>query len=88
MNANESKQRTAKRKVGHVPLSLSGIHPSLENDRFYRPVDPRRPRDRRPRASIREHGLMEPIVVTIDGCILSGHPRFAAARLAALPTVH
>jgi hypothetical protein len=38
--------------------------------------------------SIRRHGLREPIVVTRDGFILSGHRRHAACRLAGLKEVN
>lgn len=37
--------------------------------------------------SIREHGVREPLVITLDGYILSGHRRYVAAKVAGLKTV-
>jgi len=37
--------------------------------------------------SIRQHGIIEPLVVTSDGRLLAGHRRLAAARLAGLKQV-
>src|SRR5947207_1173652 len=70
-----------------ITLDIDDITPSPENDKLYRPVDPD---DREIIAlaeSIGTHGLQEPIVVTVDGYILSGHRRHAAAKLAGLGTV-
>lgn len=77
-------------KVRHLGITvpapslvpLSEIRPAPENDEHYRPVDPKDPEIIRLAASIRAHGLREPLVLTRDGFILSGHRRYAAARLA------
>jgi hypothetical protein len=37
--------------------------------------------------SIRKHGIMEPLVITLDDYIVSGHRRHAAAKAAGLKTV-
>ena len=60
------------------------IKPSPENDKLYRPVNPDDPEIRELAASIRKHGILQPIVITLDGYILSGHRRYAAAKLAGL----
>jgi hypothetical protein len=78
---------SARPKVGLVRLPLDSIRPAPENDRIYRPVSPGDPEIRALARSIREHGLREPIVVTEDGYILSGHRRHAACRLAGLRQV-
>jgi len=78
-----------KHKSGQVRISdrrLEEIHPSPENLDLYRPVDPADPEVQALAESIREHGLQEPLVVTRDGWILSGHRRHTAARLAGLET--
>lgn len=62
-------------------VSLADVRTSPENDRLYRPVNPSDPEIQALAQSIRRHGIMEPLVVTRDGWILSGHRRFAAARL-------
>lgn len=72
-------------KLGHVPIR--SIHPSPENDRLYRPVDPSDPEIIALADSIRENGILEPLVVTADGFILSGHRRYTAAKLSGLQTV-
>ena len=65
-------------------LEMSLIEPSPENDKIYGPVDPKDPTIIALAKSIRKLGLREPIVVTQDGYILSGHRRFAACKLAGL----
>lgn len=68
-------------------ISVCDIHPSPENDRLYRPVDPADPEIVALAKSIREHGVREPLVVTSDRFIVSGHRRYAAAKLAGLREV-
>jgi len=72
-------------KVSHVLLSK--IHPSVENNTLYHPIKPGDPSIRELAASIREHGLLEPLVLTQDSFIISGHRRFAACKLAGLRVV-
>ena len=77
-------------KPGHDPVSerqLIELCPSPENEQLYRPVEADDPETQELAESIREHGVMEPLVVTLDGFILSGHRRHAAAILAGLDTV-
>jgi len=66
---------------------IGQIRPSPENAKLYRPVDRNDPDVKALAESIREHGLQEPLVVTRDGWIISGHRRHVAARLAGLKTV-
>lgn len=54
------------------------------NQQVYRPVSPDDPEIQSLAASIRSKGLLEPIVVTTDWYIVSGHRRHAACRLAGL----
>jgi len=76
-------------ELGHVPVSISIdlIQPSPENERLYRPVLPSDPEIRDLAKSILEHGIREPIVITTDYYIISGHRRFVAAKLAGLTSV-
>lgn len=80
-----------KRKLGHDPVSglrrLDELRPAPENDELYRPVLATDPEILRLAESVRERGLLEPLVVTQDGYILSGHRRHVAARLAGLDRV-
>jgi hypothetical protein len=76
-------------KTGHdrFLIPVSKITPSPENDLLYRPV---RLDDRQTiqlADSIREFGVREPIVLTTDNYILSGHRRYAAAKLAGMKKV-
>lgn len=68
-------------------VSVSKIKPSKENDQLYRPVDLDDPQTIALAESIREFGVREPLVLTLDGFILSGHRRYAAAKLAGLKKV-
>jgi hypothetical protein len=67
-----------------LTIRLDDIRPSPENDRLYRPVDPEDPQIIRLAESIRDCGMQEPLLITRDGWIISGHRRYAAARLAGL----
>lgn len=89
------RKQNRKAKLGHVPIRasaielvpLKNIRPSPENDTLYRPVDPNDPDLEALVASIRKHGLREPLVITLEGFILSGHRRYAAAKFAGLQKV-
>ncbi len=77
-------------ELGHAPilhLAIGDIRPSPENDRLYRPVNQADPQIRRLADSIIEHGIQEPILITRDHWIVSGHRRYAAAKLAGLKSV-
>jgi hypothetical protein len=63
---------------------LDSIFPSPENEKLYRPIDPNDPATVALAESIRQHGIREPIVITLDHWILSGHRRYVASRLAGL----
>jgi len=90
-NATEGAKRKQKKpETGHVGFSempLSTIRPSPENDKLYRPVDPADPEIIGLADSIRKYRLREPIIITADGFILSGHRRYAACQLAGLDAV-
>jgi hypothetical protein len=76
------------RILGAVEMvPLASIRPSPENDQLYKPVDYNDPDFRALVASIRERGVLQALVVTLDGFILSGHRRYAAARVAGLDEV-
>jgi hypothetical protein len=70
-----------------VRLSLDSVRPSPENNLIYRPVLASGPEILELARSILKHGLQEPLVVTRDGYILSGHRRYAACRLAGIEDV-
>jgi hypothetical protein len=77
-------------KVGHVRLSrvpLSYLRPAPENETLYRPVTPDDSDIVALADSIRQHGVREPIVMSKDGYILSGHRRYVAAGVAGLVEV-
>src|SRR5262249_43247521 len=75
-------------QVGLVQLvELSAIRPSPENDRLYRPIDPNAPDIIALAESIRELGILDNLIITRDGYILSGHRRYAAAKIAGLTSV-
>jgi len=77
-------------ELGHDPIRtvrLDDIRPSQENDEVYRPVDPSDPQMLDLAESVLRYGVQEPLLVTGDGWIVSGHRRYAAARLAGLEVV-
>ncbi|NOY41189.1 MAG: ParB N-terminal domain-containing protein [Planctomycetes bacterium] len=68
-------------------FSVCDLQPSPENDQLYKPVDSDDPEILELANSIAENGLLEPLVVTEDRFILSGHRRFAACQLAGLKEI-
>src|SRR5262249_4238764 len=71
-------------KTGHVSffeLPLRQIRPSACNDKLYRPMDPSDPDLQALAQNIREKGQLEPIVISQDWVIISGHRRFAALKI-------
>ncbi len=82
--------KSRKRELGHAPVStvaIGDVTPSPENDEIYRPVDASDPELIALAKSIRTDGILEPLVVTSDSYILSGHRRYAAAQLAGLEEI-
>src|SRR4030095_959393 len=72
-------------KVGHIQLlGLNEITPSPENAQLYKPVTPDDEATIELAQSIREHGILDPIVVSADGYAISGHRRLCAGRMAGL----
>lgn len=89
MGALKTKKQTGP-KLGHVPIQMRPlwlIFPSSDNDKLYRPVSNDDPEIVALAESIRTKGLLDPLVITTDDFILSGHRRHAAARLAGLEEV-
>ncbi len=83
MTSTLPKEHGSRSKPGHGPVStvnLWHIKPAPENDTLYRPVDSEDPEIVALAESIRKHGLREPIVVSADGYILSGHRRYTACE--------
>jgi hypothetical protein len=72
---------------GLVRKSIDGIRPSRENDQIYHGINTSDPDFLSLVQSIREHGILDPIVITRDGVIVSGHRRHAAAKAAGLKYV-
>ncbi|MHB9080272.1 MAG: ParB/RepB/Spo0J family partition protein [Pirellulaceae bacterium] len=66
---------------------IEDIQPSPENDQLYRPVNPKDPDIKLLADSIRAQGVLEPLVISSDGYILSGHRRHCSAKLAGLRIV-
>ena len=81
---------TAKRKSDHGQIlrkSVCEIHVAPENNRLYQPIDPAAPDIQELAQSLLDHGVQEPLVISADGFLLSGHRRRAAAIVAELSTV-
>jgi hypothetical protein len=88
MNGNGNLVR-GRTKVDHERLFVATgeVLPSPDNALLYRPVTSNDPATIELAKSILEHGMLEPIVVTTDGYIVSGHRRHMAARLAGLKEI-
>jgi ParB-like nuclease family protein len=67
--------------------SLGSITPSPENDNVYGAVLTEDPEVVELANSIEKYGVQEPLLISRDGYIISGHRRFVAASLAGLEEV-
>src|SRR4030081_3361808 len=60
---------------------ISDIRPAPENDQSYRPIELEDPEILALAQSIRKNGLIEPIVISEDGYVISGPRRWNACLL-------
>ncbi len=75
-----------KRDLSH--FSINEIHPAAENGFLYDDFSPNADEDdRKLYFSIKENGIREPLHISSDGVILSGHRRYSAARWLGLKTL-
>jgi hypothetical protein len=79
-------------KTEHVlfrMIPLKDIRPHWLNDKIYGPVNPDDPDVKALAQSIKDNGFFpsEPLVLTSDGYVISGHRRRVAAKLAGLEQV-
>jgi hypothetical protein len=63
------------------------LWPVMENDQIYHPFDDDDPGIQALSKSIKERGILEPLLISEDHRIISGHRRYAAAGLAGLEAV-
>ena len=61
-----------------ILIPMVDIYPSPENAKLYHPINSDDPDVLALAHSIAERGLLEPLVVTRDHYIISGHRRYAA----------
>src|SRR5436309_4997274 len=85
--ANRSRQMSNPSKLVLEQVSVYGILPSPENAKLYRPVIPDGEATIQIVDSIKENGILEPLVISADSYIVSGHRRHVAARIAGLREV-
>jgi hypothetical protein len=83
--ARSHKPETGLVTIRHVPLA--SITPSDINDDVYRPPSAEDSDIQEMARSMSEHGVLQPLTITRDGFILSGHRRHCAATVAGLETV-
>ncbi|HBN78636.1 MAG TPA: hypothetical protein DD473_23060 [Planctomycetaceae bacterium] len=66
-------------KASLYEVCTSAVEPAALNDQLYDPIDETDPSFLALVDNIRERGILEPLVVSSDGYILSGHRRHAAS---------
>jgi ParB-like nuclease family protein len=90
MRRNNGKSGDSNAKLVHgqvLEVAIDEISPSPENILLYRPVTPDDKATIALAKSIRKHGVLEPLVISADGFIISGHRRHMAAGIAGLKEV-
>jgi hypothetical protein len=86
-DTKQANRRARRRKVGQVPLSggavfdvaISDIRPATINDVIYNAIDPSDDDLDELVRLMHDQGQLEPVVLTLDNVLLSGHRRRAAA---------
>ncbi len=73
--------------AGILEIPIEKCFPSPENDKLYKPIDPTSADIAELAKSIAADGVLEPIVITLDHIVLSGHRRLAASIRAGLKTI-
>ena len=79
-NPKSGQVRIRRRRLEHVKMSP-------ENEQLYRPIRDDDPEIIELAHSIEQHGVQEPLILSSDGYIISGHRRYVAAGIAGLATV-
>ncbi|MCG6158334.1 ParB N-terminal domain-containing protein [Rubinisphaera margarita] len=74
-------------KARQYDVCTAAIEPADLNDELYDPIDEDEPSFKALLADIEQNGILEPIVVSGDGYILSGHRRHAAACVIGLDRI-
>ena len=69
-------------EIDHVQISVENLRTPPENDEVYGRIDPADPEVVALSESLLQQGVLEPLVVSADGFVLSGNRRLCAARLA------
>ena len=69
-------------------VSLEDIRPAPENELIYHRITEDSPGIRDLARSIEEHGLLQPMIITKDGFILSGHRRHFACQMIGMEVAH
>ena len=77
----------SQRKLDMSHLHCSQIKVAKDNDLIYGSFALENQDDAGLLLSIKAKGILEPLVLSTDGFLLSGHRRFAAAKLLRLETV-
>jgi ParB-like nuclease domain len=85
MNRRKSSDGEPEPKLDHVRVCpIDSIRPAPENEDIYNAIATDDPELVELARSIEERGLQEPILISQDGYIISGHRRRVAAYLAKL----
>lgn len=82
---SSDEQTEPKRAYGRIELYL--LKPAQINGEIYKAIDPKSERIQTLAANIRRNGLLQPIHITTDLVILSGHTRAVACKVAGLKHV-
>lgn len=95
MVSPSDKKSTRRRKTGHgrkseneiILVDINSIRPCPENDLIYKKINADSPENRRLAADIKRRGILDPLRVSADNVIISGHRRYNAALQAGLTRV-
>ncbi len=92
ISQNKAGQGSKKKSNSETSLTIvkidpRNLKPSSKNEKVYKPIDPEDPAIKELARDIAENGVLDPLVVSADGYILSGHRRCEAAILAGLKVV-
>ena len=73
VKTRELKSRTCPTFAETVMRDITTIYASPENDLLYKPVDPKDPATIVLAKSVKQYGILEPLIISSDSYIISGH---------------
>lgn len=87
MSSGAGKPTTSEAEIDHGQILVDELRTPPENDEVYGRINPDAPDVLALARDIQAHGILDPLVVTLDNFVLSGNRRLAAAKILGMDVV-